>query len=76
MFPIFPIVGPTIAGLKLIGEAIAGQLADLITKDVAKSIWNIIKFIFLLAFIIILSFLESVTIDFFNNIVKYWRKDF
>jgi len=76
MFPIFPIVGPTSAGLKLIWAAVTGEIAFLITKNIAKTIGEIIKFIFKLAFVIVISFLKSITIDFFNNIVKYWKKDF
>lgn len=76
MFPIFPVVGPTAAGLKIIWGAVTGEVSSLITKNIAKTIWGIIKFIFKLVFIIVISFFEAVTLDFFNNMVKYWRKDF
>lgn len=76
MSPVFPIIGPIIIGLKIMWGAVAGELSSLISKNVAKSIWEVIKFIFKLVFVIVISFLESITVDFFNNLVKYWKKDF
>ena len=71
-----PIIAPIIAGFKIIGDAIIGEASGLVTKNVAKTIWNIIKYLFIFVFIILISFLECITWDFFNNLRKYWKKDF
>lgn len=76
MFPIFPVVEPTATGLKIMWSAVLGEVSGLITKNVAKSIWNVLRYLFIFLLIILLSFLESITWDFFNNIRKYWKKDF
>ncbi len=74
MFPLFPLVGPIIEGFTIIWEGIVGAFSGLVSKNVAQTIWNVLKFIFVLVFVIILSFLKAMTVDFFKNIVKYWKK--
>lgn len=76
MFPLFPVVEPTVAGLKVMWSAVLGEVSSLVTKNVAKSILNIVVYILKLMLVVVISFLECITVDFFNNIVKYWKKDF
>ncbi|MDP2908833.1 MAG: hypothetical protein Q8N77_03425 [Nanoarchaeota archaeon] len=76
MFSIFPIAGPIMEGLKIIWVATFGELSSLISKNAAQSIWNLIKFFIFLSVVIVLSLLESLTVDFFRNIRDYWAKDF
>ncbi|MBU4502421.1 MAG: hypothetical protein KKA79_07530 [Nanoarchaeota archaeon] len=75
-FPLFPVIEPMIIGFKILGAAIAGEVGNLVTKDVARSIYNILKYLFILILIVIFSFLKALFFDFFVNTVKYWKKDF
>lgn len=76
MFPVFPIAGPIMEGLKIIWAATFGELSSLMSKNAAQSIWNLIKFFIFLTVVVVLSLLESLTVDFFRNIRDYWAKDF
>ncbi len=74
MFSLFPLVGPTIEGFTIIWEGIVGAFSGLVSKNVAQTIWNVLSFIFVLVLVIILSFLKAITIDFYKNIIHYWKK--
>ncbi len=74
MPPLFPVVGPIIEGLAIMWEAIVEAFSGLVAKNIAQTIWNILRFILILALIIIVSFLKSITVDFFRNIFFYLKK--